>query len=233
MSVVDLAFRSRKHFFFFVDKCNEFHRSGHDLSLYRELVAMHRQYGSLEVLLGNDPFLHTIHRTLEEWDMNKRGAKLATFEAFRNSVLVHKDALLKLYKYKLYDDIYEEMGIIKRLAEKAFRNLKVMESQRRIVGVSKALHFLLPDLIMPVDSKYTFTAFYGYNKYSNSAKKEFADFWEIIEKTSEITERLSLGPQDVDNRLWRLSVPKLIDNAIIGLLNCREEEVLALFAEPG
>lgn len=231
MPVIDLATRSRKHFFFFVDKCNELYRSGHDLSLYRELVAMHRQYRNLEVLLGNDQFLHTIHRTLEEWDMNKRGARLTTFEAFRDSVLLHKDSLLKLYQYKLYDDIYDEMGTVKRLAERVFCNIKVMESQRRIVGVSKALHFLLPDLIMPIDSKYTMTAFYGYNKYSNSAKKEFTDFWDIIQRTSEITERLVLGPDDVDGELWRLSVPKLIDNAIIGVWNCKEEEIIELFTE--
>ncbi|MBA4376979.1 MAG: hypothetical protein C0401_12525 [Anaerolinea sp.] len=231
MSMIDIVTRSRKHFFFFVDKCNKLYRTGHDLFLYRELVAMHRQYNDLEVLLDSDHFLHTLHGTLEEWDMNKRGARLSEFEVFKNSVLFCKNSLLELYKYKLYDDIYDDMGIMKEFAERVFCNLQVMDSHRRIVGVSKTLHFLLPDLIMPIDSKYTMTSFYGYNRYSKSAKKEFADFWEIFEKTVEITERLVLCPADVDGELWRLSVPKLIDNAIIGLWNCPKEKVLELFAE--
>jgi len=228
MKLIDLATISRRHFFFFVDKCNEVYRSGHGLAFYREIIGMHRKYGNLDTLLKNDEFLRLIYRTLEEWDMNKRGARLTVFENLRNSVLFFKDSLIKLYEYKLYDDIYDEMATIRRLVERIFCNLEVMESQRRIVGVSKALHFLLPDLIMPIDSKYTMTAFYGYNKYSNSAKKEFMDFWEIIEKTYEITERLELSPDDADGELWKLSVPKLIDNAIIGLWNCEKEEILSL-----
>jgi len=61
-------------------------------------------------LLGNSEFLDTIYRTLKEWDMNKRGAKLVPFETFKDSIRLYKDILLKLYEYKLYDDIYDEMG---------------------------------------------------------------------------------------------------------------------------
>jgi hypothetical protein len=77
----------------------------------------------------------------------------------------------ELYQYKLFEDIDNELTTIKELLEKVFINLKIMESTRRIVGVSKILHFLLPDLIIPVDGKYTLPAFYGYNKFSKSVKK--------------------------------------------------------------
>ncbi len=228
MQLIDLATISRKHFFFFVDRCNEAYRSGHDLEFYRDLVAMHRQYGNIKTLLEDIEFQRLLHRTLEEWDMNKRGARLTSLNDLRDSVLSHRDSIVQLYSYKLYDDIYDDLTTIKRLAERLFCNLKVMESKRRIVGVSKALHFLLPDLIMPIDSKYTMTAFYGYNKYRSSAKKEFEDFWDIVEKTYEIAERLELKQEDADGELWKLSVPKLIDNAIIGLWNSKKEEILAL-----
>jgi len=229
MQLIDLSTISKRAFFYFVDKCNETYRSGHDLCLYRKLMSMHRQNANLDSLLGNSEFLDTIYRTLKEWDMNKRGAKLVPFETFKDSIRLYKDILLKLYKYKLYDDIYDEMGSVKKLAEKVFCNLQVMESKRRIVGLSKVLHFLYPDLIMPIDSKYTMTAFYGYNKYSSAPKKEFATFWEIVERTYDIVERLELSPDDVDGKLWNVSVPKLIDNAIIGLWKCEKDEILALF----
>lgn len=230
MKLIDLATFSRRHFFFFIEKCNNIYSSGHGLAIYREVIAMHREYRSLENLLGNDMFYRKVYKTLEEWDMNKRGARLTTFDNFKNSITFWKGYLIDLYKYKLYEDIDAELKIINEKLEKVFSNLKVMESIRKIVGVSKALHFLLPDLIMPIDSKYTMTAFYGYNKYSSSDKEEFKTFREIFEKNFEIANRLELGPNDADGEIWKTSVPKLIDNSIIGLLNSEPEEVRALFS---
>lgn len=54
MKLIDLATISRRHFFFFVDKCNEVYRSGHGLAFYREIIGMHRKYGNLDTLLKND-----------------------------------------------------------------------------------------------------------------------------------------------------------------------------------
>ncbi|WP_144400088.1 hypothetical protein [Geobacter pickeringii] len=228
MQLIDLATISKKHFHFFVEKCNQTYRSGHALAYYRDLIAMHRQSRSLETLIDNDQFLIITYRTLEEWDMNKRRAKLAPFQDFKKSVITYKEQLLKLYTYKLYDDIYDDLSTIKPISEIIFSNLNVMLSNRKIVGVSKALHFLLPDLIMPIDSKYTMMAFYGYNKYSNSTKKEFETFWDIISSTYDIAGRLKLSPHDADGVLWKQSIPKLIDNAIIGMWNSDKEEILSL-----
>lgn len=227
MKLIDIATISRKHFFFFVEKCNEMYRSGHDLECYREIIAMHRQY-SLENLLENQAFLSKLYETLEQWDMNKRAARMVPFDSFADSVRFWKRSLVRIDQYKLHEDIESEFSAIYEVLEKVFCSLKVMESKRRIVGVSKALHFLLPDLIMPIDGKYTMDAFYGYNKTSKTAKDEFRTFRDIFERTFEIASHLQLAPSDVDGVQWKTSVPKLIDNAVIGLLNCPKEEVIAL-----
>lgn len=44
---------------------------------------------------------------------------------------------------------------IKKDLRDVFLNLKVMESNARLVGNSKALHHLLPELVPPVDRQYT------------------------------------------------------------------------------
>jgi len=228
LKLIDVATISRKHFFFFVEKCNEVYRSGHDLGCYREIIAMHREYG-LVSLLENPAFLLKMYETLGQWDMNKRAARMVQFDRFAESVRFWESSLIRIEEYKLYDDIESEFSVICETLEKIFCSLKVMESKRRIVGVSKALHFLLPDLIMPIDSKYTMEAFYGYNKYSDVAKDEFKVFRDIFERTFEIVSRLQLTPSDVDGVGWRTSVPKLIDDAVIGLFNSSKEEVLSLF----
>jgi hypothetical protein len=227
MELIEIAIISRKPFFFFVEKSNERYRAGHDLECYKDVMAMHRD-NSLKNLLENQAFLFKIYETLDQWDMNKRGARMVQFDIFADSVRFFKSSLIKLNEYKLHENIEAEFSAICKVLEKVFPNLKVMESKRRIVGVSKALHFLLPDLIMPIDSKYTMEAFYGYNKYSNIAKNEFRTFKDIFERTLEIASLLELRPSDVDGVQWKTSVPKLIDNAIIGLLNCPKDEVVAL-----
>jgi len=226
---IDIATESREHFFQFVKKCNELYRSGHDLLLYREIIDSHRKFGNLINLIEDDIFLGKLHQTLNKFNMNQKGARMVALDVFKRSVRFWKDNLVNLYEYKLFELSDVDIMKIKTDLEKVFINLNVMESKRRIVGVSKALHFLLPDLIMPIDGKYTLPAIYGYNKYSNSPEKEFIIFKEIFNRSLEITRNLQLNSSDVDGEKWNTSVPKLIDNAIIGLVKSEEEEVRSLF----
>ena len=212
--------RSRKIFFYFVNECNNNYRSGHELKLYREIIDLHRKSHDLELLLSSEDFYLKLIRTLEAWNMNQRGARLTDIDNLKKSILANKRILIELYKHKLHtiQSLEDELGQkIIRYLDFAFSHLKIMESKRRIVGVSKAMHFLLPDLVMPIDSTYTMPCFYGYNKYSNSVRTEFKTFEDIFTKTHSITNMLNLTPADVDGNKWNTSVPKLIDNAIIGL----------------
>ncbi len=220
--IIDIVTASREKFFSYVDKCNELYRSGHDLLLYKQLIDSHRTCNNLKNLIENDEFLRKLHKTLGKWNMDQRKAQLVSFADFKKSVIMWEDYLVRLYYYKLCEDI-DNKNQIKEDLEKIFCNIKVMESNRRIVGVSKALHFLLPDLVMPIDGKFTLPAFYGYNKISNTPKKEFIDFWKIFNETIDIKERLGLTSSDVDGVQWNTSVPKLIDNAIIGRYKTLEE----------
>lgn len=208
---------SRDKFFFYIRECNTRYRFGHDLRRYQRVIQMHREKKTLSSLLEEDDFYVLIYNTLKAWNMNQQGAKLTSFDNFKKSILRHRLDLENLYKHKLHTiTVHEITSEIIRLLERVFCGLEVMKSQRRIVGVSKTLHFLIPDLIMPVDGKYTMTYFYGYNKYSKNSEAEFKTFKEIFLETHKIVRHLNLTQQDVDNQDWNTSVPKLIDNAIIG-----------------
>jgi hypothetical protein len=58
--------------------------------------------------------------------------------------------------------------------------------------------------------------FYGTNKYNEKAEKEFQTYLDIFTRTHRITKNLKLTNDDVDGEKWNTSIPKLIDNAIIG-----------------
>jgi hypothetical protein len=216
---------SRERFFFWVAQCHNNYRHGHDLELYREIVQLHRQTGSLDLILQDNGFHRLIWSTLEAWNMNQKGARLVSQEDLKNSLVVHRNALLQLYQYKL-DRLsqHEIEHDVRGLLWVVFNGLKVMKSERRIVGVSKALHFLLPDLVMPIDSTYTMMFFYGYNKYSRDAKIEFQTFMKVFMENWRIANKLGLSQRDVTREGWNTSVPKLIDNAIIGLFKYIEHD---------
>lgn len=224
---MDIIFKSREVFFSYIEACNNYYRSGHDLSLYRKIIQYHRDIKDLELILKEDDFFETIHLTLEAWNMDQRGARLNDIKTIKESILLNKPLLIELYKYKMTIlESLENETLVKiiRYIGLVFRNLKIMESQRRIVGVSKALHFLLPDLVMPIDSAYTMIYFFGRNVYSNNPDKEFETFKSVYMDICHGVKKLNLTDSDVDGIMWNASVPKLIDNAIIGFFKLHERE---------
>jgi len=216
MEIIDNLTQSRKIFFQCVDLCNEEYRQGDDLRFYRELIDEHRKTADLNTLIASEAFLQTVYATLEKWDMNKRGARLVDLPIMCESIRSHGEHLSKLYKYRLETLSEEDFQEVLQQLKGLFCGLKIMATKRRIVGVSKALHFLLPDLVMPIDSANTMPAFYGYNRYSDSAEKEFKAYSDIFVKLYTIAKRLKLTESDVNGWRWSCSVPKLIDNAIFG-----------------
>lgn len=217
--LIDIITKSRNIFFYFVNVCNQEYRFGNDLNFYREIINMHRNVQDIIKLIKNDDFCRMLYRTLEAWNMNQRGARLNEFEIVKESIKQHEPYLIDLYENKLnsIDSLEGENGLkIIRDLEFVFCHLEIMKSKRRIVGVSKAMHFLLPDLVMPIDSTYTMPYFYGTNKYNKKADKEFQNYLDIFTRTHRITNNLKLTNSDVKGGKWNTSIPKLIDNAIIG-----------------
>jgi len=203
-------------FFGYVDICNNKYRHGDDLMFYRELIAQHRNIANLSELLVSDTFLQRLYSTLIKWDMNERRARLAEFSIMCDSIWFYKQELINLYKYRLDSLSDDDIQIVEQQLKLLFCGLHIMATKRRIVGVSKALHFLLPDLFLPIDGSNTMLAFYGYNRYESGEEKEFETFRKIFERSHEIGKRLNLTESDVNGCGWSCSVPKLIDNAIIG-----------------
>jgi hypothetical protein len=224
MALIDIAAKSRDIFFLCTKECNDYYRSGEDLELYRSIITLHRETADIGELIERKGFINLIRRTLIAWNMDQRGAKLASEAELEKSILQTKPSLLRLYQYKLHELTEKTAEEIRFSLELVFGGLKVMKSKRRMVGVSKTLHFLLPDLVMPIDSTYTMQAIYGYNKYSDDLKKETDDFINIFNKTFKIAKDLNLTSDDITGDQWDTSVPKLIDNAIIGLFSFVKNE---------
>ena len=109
-------------------------------------------------------------RTLTLWGMNKRRAELTPESVFRNSLRqcaseigMLEDARLDaetLSATKTGDSIW---GLIDRL--------RISATSARLVATTKALHHLLPHLVVPMDRQFT-GAFFNWNNQAWQVKQE-------------------------------------------------------------
>ena len=76
------------------------------------------------------------------------------------------------------------------------------------------------------------TLFFWPNKISTDLEKETKDFIHIFKATVEAAQKLKLTPADVSGEGWNTSIPKLIDNAIIGLSKFDPIEFMAKINTP-
>lgn len=218
---IDKISRSREDFFKYVEICNKnFRTLTPSIYLYQKIFEKQRMINyQVEKLISDREFLELVYVTLVSWNMNMRGAKMVDANTFVESIQGFSKNISQLKDKELHLLSEGEFGEVLKLTKSLFIGLKVMKSKSKIVGVSKTLHFLLPKLFSPMDRRYTMNFFYGHLNYFNDENKEFNSFSILLKEFYKITQKLKLNSKDVNNVLWNTTVPKLIDNAIIGFIS--------------
>ncbi|MEM5879335.1 MAG: hypothetical protein QXU74_02470 [Candidatus Aenigmatarchaeota archaeon] len=189
---------------------------------HKRVIEIIRKNGHEKIFKDNklfDYFSEILYATLATWGMDrmgKRGPRLANFETFKKSL---RDVWPKIeelnLRYSLEKIEENELETVKENLIKLFNSLKnkIMKTEQQLVGISKTLHHLLPDLVPPIDRKYTLNFFYS--SQNSTSKDEDKKFGEIFEYFYKICKRIGLSSKNL-KREWDTSIPKLIDNAIIG-----------------
>lgn len=184
------------------------YKKGPELYFYKRVIEEIRK-NKLTVLFNKKEFIELLYVTLLAWGMNARGAKMKYFDDFRKNILVNKKYFISLSKYKLDKMSEKQFSNTKKLLGILYDRLSLMQTNSKLVSNSKMMHYLLPDLVMPMDGQNTLSFFFG---NTGESKKKFL---EIIECTRCIVNKIDLSRfLDKDNE-WNTSVPKVIDNAII------------------
>lgn len=185
------------------------------LEQYKKVVEKLRSSQERGKLFANDEFLREVYESVKKW-VEYRGAKMVEFENFRDSIKENLQILLELVPYKLNElegKNWEEVkDKIKKglFTEKNEFKLKVMKGSSQLVGFSKTLHHLLPDLIPPIDREYVLS-FCG----EAPPWKEPEKFFDVLEVFHSICRNLT--ENDCRGK-WDTSVPKLVDHAIVGFM---------------
>ena len=188
---------------------------GPSFYFYKKVIDTIRTTNNYKKLKDNNIFFEYMYAALTSWGMHRmdQGALLQDFDLFKKNIINEFSTLEELSHYKLseFDNLSESK--IKALLTKIVININIMRSSSKLVGDSKAFHFLLPDLIPPMDRKNIIKFFYNRDNYKK--EEEVKIFLEILDKFCFINKKLNLDQNNFTG-CWDTSIPKIIDNAIIG-----------------
>ena len=135
------------------------------------------------------------------------------FPQFRKSIRNCRSELLSLDGLFLEKLRPNQVNSTQNVLMAIFNKLDIMKTHYRLVGTSKTLHFLLPNLVVPMDREYTLSFF---NKKYLTPNNEEKIFIELFGKFVSISQMLKLDRINFKKSDFQPSVAKLIDNAIIG-----------------
>ena len=188
------------------------------LRAHVDTLALRSRLGSAAAAARNAEFARALYHTLELWRMNTRGAKLVSPAKFEASLQRCAAEIERFEKDHLEADAMDAAATAARLWS-LIDGLRITDTGVRLVACTKALHHLLPNLVVPMDRQFT-GAFFGWNTHDWQKKEErlfksaFIVFREIAQKAK---------PSGYIGAGWNTGPAKIIDNAIVSY--CRETQL--------
>lgn len=192
------------------------------LEFHRQTIDLRLQLGSAVAALADDGFLQSLYDTLQAWGIGARASRLKPFGDFCAALRKQTNAIAAFEATTLDDpalDVAATAETLWRLIEK----VSVVQNAAVVVPATKTLHHLLPDLVVPMDREYTQKFFgwqnpqfqYGQRQCFIDAFGAFAD----IGRAAQPAQYVGTG--------WRSSRTKIIDNAVVGLIQSLKMQIRA------
>ena len=164
--------------------------------------------------------LEYVYAALASWGMHRMGvggSKMRAFDAFRASVepLEHQIAQAQSFIPSAMSET--DWSTLRQI----FFGLKIMASRTSLVGNSKVMHHMLPNIVPPIDREYTLRYLYSTTTIANNIDKEWRKMREIISGffipvSSDAAFAARADAWIALQRPWDTSVMKVIDNLLIG-----------------
>ena len=179
---------------------------------------------SLEATRAQDfeRFVEYVYAVLPSWGMHRMGGgpKMREFGEFRSSLQVVWPIALQLQE-KTPGSLGESGWTSLRAV---FCGIRCMASGTSLVGNSKVMAHLLPNLIPPVDREYTLKFLFGHGQITNGIDAEWTKLVQILNGFFYPVAQSPLFQPKADEWLtqnnrfkWDTSALKIIDNLVIGV----------------
>jgi hypothetical protein len=180
-------------------------------------------------------FAEYVYGVLASWGMHRMGpggSKMREFEEFRTSLEVVWPVALRLQERAPSHLNETDWADLKTI----FCQIRCMASGTSLVGNSKVMAHLLPNLIPPVDREYTLKFLFRNGQITNGVEVEWKKLVQILEGFFYPVAQYSLFQSKAevwlthnDQFKWDTSRLKILDNLVIGFLKM----VRAEHAAPG
>jgi len=198
---------------------------------YLATVQLRKDLGSAAAAMQSDEFLETLHNTMANFFGFGWRKILLPIEELKTELRRHSPLIESFDGKKLgaepnetADKLWELINQLKlttdgKKKKKRGDELETADKEKeksKLVSGSKALHLLLPDLVVPIDRTYTGAFLYRYNDDFNREKEQqtfriaFATFGKIAKAANP---EAYVGTQEVHANLT-----KTIDNGVIGFV---------------
>lgn len=185
--------------------------STEQLEIHQAVISKRCALGSATCAIMDDKFLEDLRELLVKWGMDSRMAKLVNIESFKTNIRRLASDICSLEAFTILDPKEKFLKVIPTVVD-IIQKLEINENYARVVVGTKALHHLLPDLIPPMDRKYTGRFFAWHRPYFQNRQpqilKEGLSVFNSVAR--EVQPQLLVGPG------WRTSSTKILDNAIVG-----------------
>jgi hypothetical protein len=191
--------------------------TGEQLAAHRACIALRRRAGTVRVAVNNDQFVQELQRTLRAWRIGVRASRLASSDQFATALHTALPKLEALEPFAIDADLPED--IANRLWT-IIDSLGVVKNVAKIVAGTKTLHHLLPELVVPMDRRYT-GAFFGFHLPEWQDPASQRRIFQLAFNNFVAVARRVDPERYVTEEAWHTSRTKILDNALIGF--CKAE----------
>jgi hypothetical protein len=184
------------------------------LRLHHQTIALRRKANGVGEAISNDDFLISLRSTLQAWRLGLRASRLAPEREFLEAVRSARVQIEALDGY-LIDDPELSVDDVGERVWGAIESIGVVDNRAKLVAGTKTLHHLLPDLVVPMDRRWTGMFFQIHANEWQDPSNQRQTFLRTYQAFRDVA-RKAQPHQYVDGRHWRTSRTKILDNALIG-----------------
>ena len=211
-----------------VQNAEEYHESYYAVNTFRgPSLHFHRRALGLEGEVSGRLQLELIYAVLTSWGMHRMGAggpKMQPFDTFECSVSVLKSDLAVLCQVELASMMPRKWSCLERV----LKGIRVMATGTSLVGNSKVMAHLLPNVVSPIDCEYTLAYLFGIGIVQNDLDGEWrllrkihTDFFSPIASDAGFRAKADGWLSDQTRYPWDTSILKVVDNLLIGAMKQR------------
>jgi len=183
------------------------------LEYHQETIQLRLKFNSAADAIRDDQFLRSLYKTLRAWGIGVRSSRLLPYAEFSKALGLMADEIASLDGIRIDDDQLDVASVSKNLWH-LISSLEIVDNDAKLVACSKALHHIMPELVVPIDREYTRNFFGWHGPEFQYKQRQF--FYLAFENFVTIA-RATNPTQYVENG-WHTSRTKVLDNAIVGFM---------------